>query len=117
MCCLEGRGVLLANTKKIQAAISSAFLRLSKLNFPMLMAMVFSTARMKSRKSSMLSFKTKKKKAEKPKKTMENSTTKVARPEKQSLMVAAICEKKVKCAITGSNPRRQLCDWTILFLT
>jgi len=38
----------------------------------------------------MLSFSTKKKKAEKPKKTIENSTTNVASPEKQSLIVAAI---------------------------
>jgi len=45
---------------------------------------------MRSLKSSMLSFKTKKKNAEKPKKTIENSTTNVASPEKQSLIVAAI---------------------------
>ena len=34
---------VLENTKKIQAAISSAALRARKLNFPILMAMVFST--------------------------------------------------------------------------
>ena len=81
---------LLAKTKNIQAAISSAASKLAKLNFPMLMAMVFSMALVKSLKSSMLSFNTKKKKAENPKKTIENSTTKVANPAKQSRMVAAI---------------------------
>ena len=84
---------LLENAKKIQAAIVSAALNAAKLNFPMLIAIVFSKVRKKSRKFSKSFFRTKKKKEQKDMNTIKNSTTNVERPEKQSLIVAEICIK------------------------
>ncbi len=81
------------NTKKIQAAISSADLRAPKLNLPMLIAKVFCKVLEKSLKLSKSFLSTKKKKAEKAQKTMANSTTKVLSPMKQSRIVAEICMK------------------------
>ena len=84
---------LLENTKKIQAAISLADLRLLKLNLPMDIAIVFSTVEVKLKKFLRSALRTKKKKQQKDPNTMTNSTTKVERPMKQSLIVAAICLK------------------------
>ena len=53
---------LLENTKNIQAANPSASLSAEKLNFPILIAIVFSNVRGKSRKFSNSFFRTKKKK-------------------------------------------------------
>ena len=50
---------LLENTKNIQAAIGDAAFNAAKLNFPMLIANVFSTVRIKSRKFSKSFFNTK----------------------------------------------------------
>ena len=82
---------LLENTKKIQAAKVSASLKAEKLNFPMLIARVFSKVRRKSRKFSKSFFNTKKKNEQNAQNTIRNSTTKVESPEKQSLIVAEIC--------------------------
>ena len=82
---------LLENTKKIQAANVSASLKAEKLNFPMLIARVFSKVRRKSRKFSKSFFNTKKKNEQNAQNTIRNSTTKVESPEKQSLIVAEIC--------------------------
>ena len=82
---------LLENTKKIQAAISSAARKAPKLNFPILIAMVFIKVRVKSRKFSKSFLSTKKKNPEKAQKTIANSTTKVESPMKQRRMVAEIC--------------------------
>ena len=80
----------LEKTKKIHAAISLADLRLLKLNFPMDIAMVFSTVEVKLKKFLRSALRTKKKKQQKDPNTMTNSTTNVERPMKQSLIVAAI---------------------------
>ena len=82
---------LLENTKKIQAAKVSASLKAEKLNFPMLIARVFSKVRRKSLKFSKSFFNTKKKNEQNAQNTIKNSTTKVESPEKQSLIVAEIC--------------------------
>ena len=84
---------LLENTKKIQAANVSAALNAPKLNFPILIASVFSNVLIKSRKFSKSFFRTKKKNEQKAQKTIKNSTTNVESPEKQSLIVAEICMK------------------------
>ena len=84
---------LLENTKNIQAANPSASLSAEKLNFPILIAIVFSNVRGKSRKFSNSFFRTKKKKEQNAQNTIKNSTTNVARPARQSLIVAEICIK------------------------
>ena len=88
---LSSHMYLLENTKKIQAANVSASRNAEKLNFPMLIARVFSNVRRKSRKFSKSFFNTKKKNEQNAQNTIKNSTTKVESPEKQSLMVAEIC--------------------------
>ena len=82
---------LLENTKKIHAAKVSASLKAEKLNFPILIARVFSNVRRKSLKFSKSFFNTKKKNEQNAQNTIKNSTTKVESPEKQSLIVAEIC--------------------------
>ena len=82
---------LLENTKNIHAAIVSASLNAEKLNFPILMASVFSKVRKKSRKFSRSFFKAKKKNEQNAQNTIKNSTTNVESPVKQSLIVADIC--------------------------
>ena len=84
---------LLEKAKKIHAAPSFAALRAPKLNFPMAMAKVFWTVWLMSRKFRRFALRMKKKKQQNEPKTMTNSTTKVERPMKQSLIVAAICLK------------------------
>ena len=94
---------LLEKAKKIQAAISSAALKAPKLNFPILIAIVFSKVRGKSRKFSKSFFRAKKKKAENPQNTMENSTKKVDNPAKHNRIVAEICMKALWKLINLEN--------------
>ena len=60
------------------------------MNFPMDIAMVFSTVEVKLKKFLRSALRTKKKKQQNDPNTMTNSTTNVERPMKQSLIVAAI---------------------------
>ena len=82
---------LLEKAKNIQAASVFASFNAAKLNFPIAIVRVFSNVCTMSMKFLRSALRMKKKKQQKEPKVMQNSTTNVERPMKQSLMVAAIC--------------------------